>query len=290
MGIRSGRCPGEVRPLPAYEGSLADSMEAKSSAARGPLRRECLRAAWGLVFQAAVLFGVAGRVDWGLAWAYLGLVAGLSLGQLWILRRDPGLAAERAAGFSKGPGWDRALVVAMTLPGTLGVWILAGLQQRFGWTPAPPLWISVAALPVAFSGYGLLLWALRSNTFFAPVVRLQRDRGQTVVSTGPTAWSATPAISAGWSSRWRCRWSSAPTGPWSSPRSRWARRSCGPTSRTGCCGATSRATRATRATPDVSLGVCCRGFGESAAPSLVAAAPTPPQYSLRPFSSLEGER
>ncbi len=162
-------------------------MQAKPSTARGPLRREGLRAALGLAFQAAVLFGAAGRLDWGLAWAYLGLVAGLSLGQLWILKRDPDLAAERAAGFRKGPGWDRALVVAMTLPGSLGVWILAGLQQRFGWTPEAPLWLSLAALPVALSGFGLFLWALRSNTFFAPVVRLQRERSQSVVSAGPYA-------------------------------------------------------------------------------------------------------
>jgi len=34
-------------------------------------------------------------------------------------------------------------------------------------------------------GYSIVLWAIASNAFFAPVVRIQTERGHTVVTRGP---------------------------------------------------------------------------------------------------------
>jgi protein-S-isoprenylcysteine O-methyltransferase Ste14 len=46
-------------------------------------------------------------------------------------------------------------------------------------------------------GYALALWAMRVNRFFSSVVRIQTDRGQHVITTGPYAFIRYPGYLAG---------------------------------------------------------------------------------------------
>ena len=45
--------------------------------------------------------------------------------------------------------------------------------------------VKIAALVVMVVGYAFGTWALMENRFFSGVVRIQKDRGHHVVSTGP---------------------------------------------------------------------------------------------------------
>jgi hypothetical protein len=47
------------------------------------------------------------------------------------------------------------------------------------------------------AGYALALWAMRVNRFFSSVIRIQTDRGQHVVTTGPYAFVRHPGYTAG---------------------------------------------------------------------------------------------
>jgi protein-S-isoprenylcysteine O-methyltransferase Ste14 len=83
------------------------------------------------------------------------------------------------------PLWDRIL-----LPVVIVLWLgwlaLTGFDARNGWS-AMPGWLQwIGAAGVAFS---MWLWFLvfRENTFLAPVVKIQKERGHKVVSTGPYA-------------------------------------------------------------------------------------------------------
>src|SRR5262249_10623166 len=63
--------------------------------------------------------------------------------------------------------------------------VLMGLDAvRFGWSSMPGWAQDVGAL-----GIFLSLWigyrVMRENSFAAPVVRIQEERGQTVITTGP---------------------------------------------------------------------------------------------------------
>ena len=83
--------------------------------------------------------------------------------------------------------WDRYLVplIALVLP--LVQLVVAGLDHRFGWTaPYAPAW-HLIALGVAAAGVAIVFLAMRANTFFAPTVRIQRERHQAVVTRGPYA-------------------------------------------------------------------------------------------------------
>jgi protein-S-isoprenylcysteine O-methyltransferase Ste14 len=39
---------------------------------------------------------------------------------------------------------------------------------------------------------GFIMWVMRENSFAAPVVKLQTERGHRVISTGPYAWVRHP--------------------------------------------------------------------------------------------------
>lgn len=135
-----------------------------------------------------LIFIPAGGLDWPGAWLFLieSSLLGLAIG-LALARRDPELLAERMRPIlqRQQPLWDRHLM-KMALVLWIG-WLFAmGLERRFdivrlpGWTLAP------GALLVALCFYVVHI-TFRENSFAAPVVKVQTERGHKVVSTGPYA-------------------------------------------------------------------------------------------------------
>jgi protein-S-isoprenylcysteine O-methyltransferase Ste14 len=104
-----------------------------------------------------------------------------------MVRQHPDLAVERAQYREKtdAKGWDRVLVGAVALYGPLATWLVAGLDFRFGWSPAVPSALRWASAAVVALGMAFAAWAVVANRFFAAVVRIQADRGHKVVSDGP---------------------------------------------------------------------------------------------------------
>jgi protein-S-isoprenylcysteine O-methyltransferase Ste14 len=64
--------------------------------------------------------------------------------------------------------------------------IIAGLDFRFGWSNMADwvVWLGYALFLLAFAGQ---VWPQSVNRHFEPGVRIQSDRGQTVIDTGPYA-------------------------------------------------------------------------------------------------------
>jgi protein-S-isoprenylcysteine O-methyltransferase Ste14 len=60
-----------------------------------------------------------------------------------------------------------------------------------------PAWLRAAALIALTIGWALTFWAMRVNRFFSSVVRIQSDRGQYVVTSGPYRWMRHPGYLAG---------------------------------------------------------------------------------------------
>ena len=101
-----------------------------------------------------------------------------------ILRFNPDLMVERLSPPKGAKTWDRAIVSIIRLM-ELARYILAGLDQRYGWTGGFPLAAQIAALTVCVPSYALFVWAMASNTFFSQIVRIQSDRGHAVAAAGP---------------------------------------------------------------------------------------------------------
>ena len=163
------------------------------------IRKRLIQLAIQTLFLAAVLFISSGRLDWVAAWAYLGLfVFGLGVNGYFLYRKNPELIAERAEVRGGTKGWDRVLTIIYGLLAGVGLQLVAGLNTRFGWPPQVPVYLQMLALVPMLMGFAFSSWAMVNNSFFALTVRIQDERGHTVVSDGPYGWVRHPGY-AGWS-------------------------------------------------------------------------------------------
>jgi protein-S-isoprenylcysteine O-methyltransferase Ste14 len=145
------------------------------------LRREVI----GVLFVAATLFIPAGRWNWVWGWALVGIYAiWVSANALILIPRSPELLAERAQRKKGIKDWDAVLMSIVGIL-TLCKHIVAGLDVRYGWTVGIPLWLQIVTLVIAVLGYALTTWGMAANAFFSMMVRIQDDRGHTVVTDGP---------------------------------------------------------------------------------------------------------
>jgi len=144
-----------------------------------------LQAGLFTLVQVASLFIASGRLDWVMAWVYIGVyLAGMGVNALVLIPTNPELVVERAQ-FRGKRDLDRALAGVMALYGPAGICIVAGLDVRFGWSPGMPPALLIAELAIAVLGSLLTTWAMASNRFFYGVLRIAKDRGHTVATGGP---------------------------------------------------------------------------------------------------------
>jgi protein-S-isoprenylcysteine O-methyltransferase Ste14 len=131
---------------------------------------------------ATILFLSSGDLAWAWAWAYLGVGLGILITNMLILPAE--LIAERGRPRDNVKRWDRVLTSIAGLP-TLAVPIVAGLDQRYGWSPQLVPTIHLIGLAFFALGQGLFSWAMASNKYFSTLVRIQMDRGHAVATGGP---------------------------------------------------------------------------------------------------------
>ncbi len=131
---------------------------------------------------------VSWRWNWWEAWVVtITLALGFFFSRLLAERKHPGIMTERIKSFSGGEAkpWDRILSPLMVFGGLL-IPLIAGLEERFNWTPIPnSLALKVAAIALMLAAYAFGAWAMVENAYFSGVVRIQTDRGQVVCDTGP---------------------------------------------------------------------------------------------------------
>lgn len=153
---------------------------------RGAIRWVIRETAGNLIL-IALLFGIVGRWDWWAGWALSAIYIVWSVSTaILVLPVNPEMLAERARPrYGDTRTWDMALLGLLGLA-MIAQYVVASLDARWGWSPPMPLGVRVAGLALAAFGYDVLLvWAMASNAFFVATVRIQSDRGQTVVSGGP---------------------------------------------------------------------------------------------------------
>ena len=134
---------------------------------------------------AALLFTPAGTLRWPRGWALLAVA--LVAGALSTLAISEDLLDERFKPFAQRgqPIADRVVLIAL-LASFVGTTILIPLDVFHLHLLAPPgPIVSALGLVLFAAGWGLMAYAMRENAYAAPVVKLQRYRGQHVIDTGP---------------------------------------------------------------------------------------------------------
>jgi protein-S-isoprenylcysteine O-methyltransferase Ste14 len=144
--------------------------------------------AWYCIM-AAALFVPAGTVDWRGGWIFLGEMVLLSAATVaWLAKYDPGLLKERLGSpIQKGQA-KRDKVFMLTMIVIWHGWIVLMALDVKRWH------VSEAADSVMYTGAALILLGFlavlrtfRENSFAAPVIKIQEERGQRVIDTGPYA-------------------------------------------------------------------------------------------------------
>jgi len=146
---------------------------------------------------ALALFLPAGTIAWPAGWTFLGMFfAFMLLVNLWLLKHNPGLLQERMRGRADNQqGWDKVLFPALLIG--FFAWLSGmGLEvERLHWSHAP-FWLQVVGCIILLGSFYLLFLTFRENSYLSPVVRIQAERGQTVVSTGPYHYVRHPMYAA----------------------------------------------------------------------------------------------
>jgi len=164
--------------------SDADAVEVKSFSDL-PIWRRVARILSALILFLVVIFLPAGRLDWIDGWLLLVFLFGYTtIFSLWLRRKHPDLWKERTSRASNVESWDKLVIAVYTIL-SIALYIVAGLDAvRFGWSSVPTV-MKVLAWCVLLVATWLVTWAMAENTFASRCVRIQKDREQKVISTGP---------------------------------------------------------------------------------------------------------
>lgn len=134
-----------------------------------------------------LLFLPAGTLRWWEGWAYIVLFfAGSIWIIIWLFKHNPGLLNERLTGVGKADQkpWDKVML-GILIPLYIIWTIIMPLDAvRFGWSHVP-LWLKVVGGGLVVVSYYLFFLVYRENSFLSPAIRIQHERNQTVVTTGP---------------------------------------------------------------------------------------------------------
>lgn len=162
------------------------------------LLRLCLQTGVWLAIMAGLLLGGAENATWPQGLIYLAI---FTLGSVVfgarLLKRDPGLLAARLGALNqKGqPLWDKLFLLVFVGFFLAWLWLMARDAQVWRLSHMP-IWLNVAGGLLVLAGFAGVMRVFRENSFAAPVVRVQAEREQRVIDTGPYAHVRHPMYAA----------------------------------------------------------------------------------------------
>jgi protein-S-isoprenylcysteine O-methyltransferase Ste14 len=146
-----------------------------------------VKAVLWMAFTGVLLFACAGTFDWPGGWVFMAeFVIGSLAVTLWLARHDPGLLRERMSGpFQR----DQVRFDKLFMGFMIVIWhgwlaLMAFDARRWGWSHMPA-GLSVAGAVLIPVGFYAVWLTFRENSFAAPVIKIQDERGHHVISTGP---------------------------------------------------------------------------------------------------------
>ncbi|MCP3748835.1 isoprenylcysteine carboxylmethyltransferase family protein [Pseudomonas sp. SBB6] len=160
-------------------------------------RRAAIAYATGLPLALlGLIFWPAGSLAWKPGWAFLiVLVGGFGASALLLARVNPVIYRARSRFQPGTKGWDKALL-AIILPTMVAVLPVAALDAGRFHESAVPGWVVLLGYIAVLKGIALTAWAQAVNPFFEPGVRIQAERHQRVIDSGPYRFVRHPGYSA----------------------------------------------------------------------------------------------
>jgi len=149
------------------------------------------------VYFGLFMFLPAGTWAWAKGWLFIGVFLGtVAIVALYLWRVNPEVVIARTRSPQGTKRWDKILL-GFFFPAVYAIVPVAALEDgRFQWLPVP-LWVCGLGYVLFLVGMGILTWAEAVNKFFEVTVRIQTERGQKVIDTGPYAVVRHPGYVAG---------------------------------------------------------------------------------------------
>jgi protein-S-isoprenylcysteine O-methyltransferase Ste14 len=125
--------------------------------------------------------------NWWEAWYYALInIFAFVISRYLASRKTPDILRERSK-FMQHRNTEPFDNILAPLLGVFGglLPITVGLDARFGHSTAFPLWVHLLAALILLVSMLLDCWAFITNSFFSGTVRIQKDRGQHVIQSGP---------------------------------------------------------------------------------------------------------
>lgn len=118
-------------------------------------------------------------------WIYFALYFLISIITLIVmLSRHPNTLSERGKKHDDTPLWDKVLLALYVPLAFYGIYIVAGLDVRYNGSSLDIASIIIGILLFIISAI-LMIWPILGNEHFESTARIQQDRNQTVITTGP---------------------------------------------------------------------------------------------------------
>jgi protein-S-isoprenylcysteine O-methyltransferase Ste14 len=166
-------------------------MQTKQLSKNDLLRMVILRILLAIPVLLIIFFLPAGTWDYWEAWAYLAiLLIPMLFVMLYLLRNAPELLERRMRMREKEA--QQKGIVGLSIVYFLLMFLLPGLDHRFGWSHVPTALV-IAAQVLVLLGYGIVFLVFRENRYAARVVEV--DEQQTVINSGPYALVRHPMYS-----------------------------------------------------------------------------------------------
>ncbi|MCE7697366.1 MAG: isoprenylcysteine carboxyl methyltransferase, partial [Methanobacterium paludis] len=139
-----------------------------------------------LIFPVALLF-ISGNWLWIQGWVFSIWFIGLCYTTIiYLYRYDPALLEERyrQPGSGEEKRWDKYFMYILFPSFVIWFLIMSLDAQRFAWTINFPIGLEAVGLILLIGSAFFLFRSYKDNTFVSPMVRIQSERDQKVVSTG----------------------------------------------------------------------------------------------------------
>ena len=134
------------------------------------------------LLQGVILFVASGTLHWNWAWFFIFVQIVILLINYAILPKK--VIEERGREKKNVKKWDKILVGLSIIP-AIGIYVLSGLDYRLSWSPGFHSSIHIISLAILLLASMLFTWSMVSNKFFSTMVRIQKERGHTLVAEGP---------------------------------------------------------------------------------------------------------
>jgi protein-S-isoprenylcysteine O-methyltransferase Ste14 len=129
----------------------------------------------------AFLFIPAGSWKFWQAWVYLVIwFVPILFTFVYFYKHDPQFIERRLERDEKVR--EQKIIMKFFYVAMAVVYLLPGLDHRFGWSHSP-LWLTILSQAIVFGSYLMTFWVMKVNRFAAATIQV--EPGQKVISSGP---------------------------------------------------------------------------------------------------------